>query len=70
MVLPFEKPELLWKFLNPPTNKDEASQVVVVVNEPACNAEDPKDEGSIPGSGRAPGVGKGIPLHILAWKIP
>ena len=35
--------------------------------ESACNAGDP---GSIPGSGRSPGEGKGYPLlEILAWKI-
>ena len=33
----------------------------------ACNAG---DLGTIPGSGRSPGKGKGNPLQILAWKIP
>ena len=28
------------------------------------------DAGSIPGLGRFPGEGKGIPSHILAWRIP
>ena len=28
------------------------------------------DLGTIPGSGRSPGKGKGNPLQILAWKIP
>ena len=35
--------------------------------ESAWNAGDP---GSIPGSGRSAGEGKGYPLHILAWRIP
>ena len=35
--------------------------------ESVCNAGDP---GSIPGSGRSPGVRNGNPLHILAWRIP
>ena len=34
------------------------------------SAGDPRDVGSIPGSGRSPGVGNGNPFHILAWKIP
>ena len=34
------------------------------------NAEDPRDAGSIPGSGRSPGEGNGNPFCILAWKIP
>ena len=33
----------------------------------ACNAGDP---GSIPGSGRSPGEGKGKHSSILTWKIP
>ena len=34
------------------------------------NAGDSGDVGSIPASGRSPGVGNGKPLSILAWKIP
>jgi len=36
------------------------------------NAGDARDSGSIPGSGRCPGVGNGNPTHssILAWKTP
>ena len=33
-----------------------------VVNNPPANAGDPRDVGSIPGSGRCPGVGNGNPL--------
>ena len=48
-----------------------ASQVVPVVNNPPANAGDTRDEGSIPGSGRSPGVGNGDPLqHSFAWEIP
>ena len=46
-----------------------ASQVTAVRNLPA-NAGDTRDAGSIPGSGRSPGVGNGNPLQFLAWKIP
>ena len=35
--------------------------------ESACNAGDP---GLIPGSGRSPREGNGIPLQFLAWRIP
>ena len=46
-----------------------ASQVALEVKEPSCNAGDPRDAGSIPGSGRFPG---GVATHssILAWRIP
>ena len=32
--------------------------------------QETRDRGSIPGSGRSPGIENGSPLHILAWKIP
>ena len=36
-----------------------------------ASTEDTRDSGSIPGSGRCPGVGNGDPRsRILAWKIP
>ena len=42
----------------------------MVKNLPA-NIGDTRDSGSIPGSGRSPGVGNGDPhFRILAWKIP
>ena len=41
----------------------------MVKNLPA-DAGDPRDMGSIPGSGKSPGVGNGNPLSILIWKIP
>jgi len=36
----------------------------------ACSAGDGGDVGSIPWSGRSSKVGNGIPLSIVAWKIP
>ena len=41
----------------------------VVKNLPA-KAEDARDEGAIPGSGRYPGVGNGTHSSTLAWKVP
>ena len=38
--------------------------------EPAFNAGDIRDVGSIPGSGRSPGGGHGTNSTILAWRIP
>ena len=43
--------------------------IIVVKNMPA-NAEDVRDEGSIPGSGRSPGEGNATRFSILAWRIP
>ena len=37
--------------------------MTVVVKNPPANAEDIKDVGSIPGSGRCPGTEKGNPLQ-------
>ena len=44
-----------------------ASQVVVK-NLPA-NAEDIKDMGSVPGSGRSPGEGHGNLVQYSCWKV-
>ena len=41
-----------------------------VVKNPSTNAGDSGDMGSIPGSGRSPGVGNGNPLQYSCWKIP
>ena len=38
--------------------------------EPACNAGDTTDTGSIPGLGRSPGGGHTTHSSILAWRIP
>ena len=43
---------------------------MLVVKDPPASAGDVKDAGSIPGSGRSPGVGNGNLLHILALKFP
>ena len=47
-----------------------ASEVVLVVKNPAANAGDVRDAGLIPESGRSPGGRHGNSLHILAWRIP
>ena len=44
-----------------------ASQVVLVIKNPAANARGKRDMGSIPGSGRSPGGGHGNPLQ---YRIP
>ena len=49
--------------------KLEISKTLVVKNPPA-NAGDTKDLGSIPGSGRAPGVGSGSPLQYSCLENP
>ena len=41
--------------------------VMLVVKNPPVDAGATRDAGSIPGSGRSPGIGNG---SILAWKIP
>ena len=40
-----------------------SSQVVLVVKNPPANAGDIRDMGSIPGSGRFPGIANGNPLQ-------
>ena len=47
-----------------------ASQVVLVVKNPPANAEDIRDAGSIPGSGRSPGGGHGNPLQYSCLENP
>ena len=41
-----------------------------VGKEPACNAGDGRDTGSIPGSGRSPGGGHGNPLQYPSLENP
>ena len=41
-----------------------------MVKEPACNAGDARDMGSIPGSGRSPGGGYGYPLQYSCLENP
>ena len=50
-----------------------AFQLALVLKNPPANAGDSGDVGSIPESGRCPGIGNGIGNNrssILAWKIP
>ena len=47
-----------------------ASQVELVVKNLPANAGDTRDVGSIPGSGRLPGVGNGNPLQYSCLKNP
>ena len=48
----------------------EICQVALVVKNPPANAEDLKDEGSIPRWGRSPGGGHGNPLQYSCLKNP
>ena len=47
-----------------------ASRVVLVVKNLSANAGDARDIGLIPGWGRFPGGGNGIPLQYFCLKIP
>ena len=47
-----------------------ASQVVLVVMNLPANAEDIRDMGSIPGSGRSTGGGPGNPVHCSCLENP
>ena len=47
-----------------------ASQVVIVVKNPAANAGHIRDTGSIPGSGRSPGEGHDNPLQYSCLENP
>ena len=53
-----------------PIQNDWASQVALVVKEPACNAGDITDSGSIPGPGRFPGGGHDNPLQHSCLENP
>ena len=46
------------------------SQVVLLVQNLPANAGDVRDVGSIPGSGRSPGGGRGNHFSILASRLP
>ena len=47
-----------------------ASQMALGVKNLPANAEDVRDAGSIPGSGRSPGGGHGNPLQYSCLKNP
>ena len=44
--------------------------MVLVVKNPPANAEDPRDAGSIPGSGRSPRGGHSHPLKYFCLENP
>ena len=44
--------------------------MATVVKNPPANAGDTRDEGSIPGLGRSPGVGNGNPLQYSCLENP
>ena len=45
-------------------------EVALVVKSPPANAEDIREVGSIPGSGRSPGEGRGNPLQYSCLGNP
>ena len=45
-------------------------QTVLLVKNPPANAGDIRDAGSMPGSGRSPGVGNGNPLQYSCLENP
>ena len=47
-----------------------ASQVALVVKSPPANAGDVRSKGSIPGSGRSPGGGRGSPPQYSGLENP
>ena len=50
--------------------EERASQVALVVKNSPANAEDVRDMGLIPGSGRSPGGGRGNPLQSSCLENP
>ena len=53
-----------------PVKYCEITQVALVVKSPPANAGDIRDTGSIPGSGRSPGVGHGNPPQYSYLENP
>ena len=47
-----------------------ASLVVLMVKNLPANSGDKRGMGSIPGSGKSPGIGNGNPFKYFAWRIP
>ena len=43
---------------------------MLLVKNPLANAEDIRDAGSVPGSGRSPGGGQGDPLQYSYLEVP
>ena len=52
------------------THVNISSQVALVLKNLLANARDPRDEGSIPGSGRSPGEGNSKPLQYCCLENP
>ena len=50
-------------------HKCRASQVALVVSNPAANAGDVRDVGSVPESGRSPVEAYSNPSTVLVWRI-
>ena len=55
---------------NPNISVTGISQVALVVKNPRDNTGDTRDAGSIPGLGRSPGRGNGIPLQYSCLENP
>ena len=55
---------------NSPIVRKGASQVALVIKNPPANAGDIRDSGLIPGLGRSPGGGQGIPLQYSCLENP
>ena len=51
-------------------NRKGASQVALVLKNAPANVGDTRDAGSIPGSGRSPGGGRGNPLQYSCLEKP
>ena len=66
---PYAK-ETYFGMVNSPPLYLQTSQVMLVVKNPPANAGDTRDVGSIPGSGRSPGVGNGNPLQYSCLENP
>ena len=49
--------------------KHGASQVALVSKNPPANAEDVRDQGSVPGSGSSPGGGHGNSIYICTYIV-
>ena len=57
-------------YINKYLNIDGASQVALLVKNPLVNAEEIRETGSLPGSGRSLGEGNGNPLQYSCLVNP
>ena len=60
----------MWKFFNMEYVHSRGSQRATLVKNLPANAEDIRDVGSTPGSGRSPGGGHGNPLQYSCLENP